>query len=277
MQTRAKTLSQCEAAWRAGIPLKVTADGFPIVMKPSMNCEFTVKGTQDIAYVGFPQDIETPVLLENIRTFLKWIPRLTAEAFEVADDGVYTWILASVDGSEPTFYASRTTAMLELGTVHYSIATSVGATTVHGAGEVWKHGDEFTFNFLSGTFMDKWPLPKECSLKTMQEYLKQRLKAIFAYLFRSKTLKFREKEPTFINTRFLELTTAELEDYVKAGFVVCIHDKTKKAECKSTKSACQKPMAVEQEMKGGNGELAVQGQRVALTPRTAGTWGTVSV
>jgi hypothetical protein len=250
-QTRSKTLSQCEAAWKAGIPLKVTADGFPILMKPSMNCEVQVQGTEDIAYVGFPQDIPKPALLENLRKFLTTVPRLSAEEFEAAPDGIYTWILASVNGSEPTFYASRTTAMLELGTVHYSIATSVGATTVHGAGEVWKHGDEFTFNFLSGTFMDKWPLPKECPLKTMQEYLKQRLKAVFAYLFRSKALKFRENEPTFINTRLLELTTAELEGYIKSGFVVCIHDKTKKAECKSTKSACAKPMVrLEEEVEG---------------------------
>ena len=270
-QTRAQTLSQCEAAWRAGIPLKVTADGFPIVMKPSMQCEVTVKGTQEIAYVGFPKDVEKDELLEKIRAFLKEIPRLTAEQFEAADDGIYTWILASVGGSEPTFYASRTTAMLELGTVHYSIATAIGATTVHGAGEVWKHGDEFTFNFLSGTFMDKWPLPPECPLKTMQTYLQQRLKAIFAYLFRSKALKFRETEPTFINTRLLELTKEELQGYVKAGFVVCLHDKANKAECKSTRSACEKPMTLEQEMKGGNGELMVQGQRVALTPRTART------
>ena len=88
--------------------------------------------------------------------------------------------------------------------------------------------------------------------KSMQEYLKQRLKAVFAYLFRSKALKFRENEPTFINTRLLELTTAELEGYIKSGFVVCIHDKTKKAECKSTKSACAKPMVrlEEEEVKG---------------------------
>lgn len=263
MQTRSKTLSQCEAAWRAGIPLKVTADGFPIVMKPSMNCEYTVEGTQDIAYVGFPQDIPKPELLERIRQFLVTIPRLTAEQFEEAPDGVYTWILASVGGSEPTFFASRTTAMLELGTVHYSIATAIGATAVHGAGEVWKHGDEFTFNFLSGTFMDKWKdlLPKDCPLKTMQAYLKETLKKdIFPYLFRGKSLAFREDNATFVNTRFLTLTTAELEGYVKAGFVVCIHDKSKKAECKSTKSACQKPVTLEQ-MKGGT----------PPTPRRPGT------
>lgn len=269
METRSKTLGLCEEAWAKGMPLKVTTDGFPIIMKPSMNCEYTVEGTKDIAYVGFPQDIPKPELVEKIRAFLLTVPRLTAEEFQEAPDGVYTWILASVGGSAPTFYASRTTAMLELGTVHYSIATAIGATTVHGAGEVWKHADRYTFNFLSGTFMEKWPLPKECPLETMQEFLKTKLKAIFPYLFRAKGLEFREGDPTFIHSRFLELTTAELEGYVDAGFVVCIHDKANKAECKSTKSACAKPMvSLKDTMKGGAG-LAVQGQRVPLTPRKA--------
>ena len=262
MATRSKTLALCETAWAAGVPLKVTSDGFPIVMKPSMNCEYKVEGTRDIAYVGFPQDIPRPDLVEKIRAFLLTVPRLTAEEFQTAPDGVYTWILASANGSAPTFYASRTTAMLELGTVHYSIATAVGAATVHGAGEVWKHADRYTFNFLSGTFMEKWDLPKECPLETMQEYLKTKLRAIFPYLFRAKEMEFRESDPTFINSRFLELTTAELEGYVKAGFIVCIHDMANKAVCKSTKSACKKPVTLEQ-MKGGDV------QRIPMTPRKA--------
>lgn len=262
MATRAKTRAPCEEIWAKGIPLKVTSDGFPIVMKPSMNCEYTVEGTKDIAYVGFPQDIPKPELIEKIRAFLLTVPRLTAEEFQEAPDGVYTWILASVGGSAPMFYASRTTAMLELGTVHYSIATAIGASTVHGAGEVWKHADRYTFNFLSGTFMEKWPLPKECPLETMQEFLKTKLRAIFPYLFRAKEMEFREGDPTFITSRFLELTTAELEGYVNAGFVVCIHDKANKAECKATKSTCAKPMvSLKDEMKGGT----------PPTPRRPGT------
>lgn len=250
MATRSKTRAPCEEIWAKGVPLKVTSDGFPILMKPSMNCEYTVEGTEDIAYVGFPQDIPRPELVETLRGFLRTVPRLTAEEFQEAPDGVYTWILASTTGSEPAFYASRTTAMLELGTVHYSIATAVGAVAVHGAGEVWKHADRYTFNFLSGTFMEKWALPAECPLATMQEFLKTKLRSVFPYLVRAKQLEFREDDPTFINSRFLELTTAELEGYVAAGFIVCIHDKGNKAECKSTKSACKKPMALEQ-MKGG--------------------------
>lgn len=247
--TRSKTRSLCEEAWRTGMPLKSTSDGFPILMKPSMNCEYTVKGTQDIAYVGFP-DLPREELVAQLRAFLLTVPRLTAEELEDAEDGIYTWVYASIEGGEPTFYASRTTAMLELGTVHYSIATAVGATAVHGAGEVWKHGTELTFNFLSGTFMEKWQLPPGCTLKIMEEVLKEKLKDTFAYVRREQGLGFRSKDPTFISTRFLELTTAELEGYVQSGFKVCIHAKGNKAECKSTKAACKKPMTVEQ-MKGG--------------------------
>ena len=247
--TRSKTRSLCEEAWRTGMPLKSTSDGFPILMKPSMNCEYTVKGTQDIAYVGFP-DLPREELVAQLRAFLLTVPRLTAEELEDAEDGIYTWVYASTDGGEPTFYASRTTAMLELGTVHYSIATAVGATAVHGAGEAWKHGSELTFNFLSGTFMEKWQLPPGCTLTIMQEVLKEKLKDTFAYVRREQGLGFRSKDPTFISTRFLELTTAELEGYVQSGFKVCIHAKGNKAECKSTKAACKKPMALEQ-MRGG--------------------------
>jgi hypothetical protein len=53
------------------MPLKVSSDGYPIVMKPSMNCEYVVKGTQDIAYVGVPKT------KEEVAAFLATIPRLT--------------------------------------------------------------------------------------------------------------------------------------------------------------------------------------------------------
>ena len=255
METRSATRALCADAWKEGMPLKVTADGFPILMKPSMNCEFVVKDTQDIAYVGFP-DVPKETLIPMLREFLTTIPRLTADELETppamqpdkerkAPDGIYTWIYASTDGSEPTFYASRTAAMLELGTVHYSIATAVGATAVHGAGEVWKHENTLTFNFLSGTFMEKWQLPEGCTLKIMEELLKQTLKQTFAYSHRAKGLAFRPLDTTFINTRFLELTTYELDGYVKAGFKVCIHPKDAKEVCKKTKATCARPVTRE--------------------------------
>ena len=257
-QTRSKTRAPCEEVWAKGMPLKVTTDGFPIVMKPSKNCEFVVKGTSDLAYVGYPEDPK------DLVAYLKEIPTKTAKEFEDAPDGVYTWLFWSTKGSPPTFAATRTLHDLELGTVHYALATALGATHVHGAGEVWKHGSLVTFNFLSGTFMEKWELPKDCPLETMQEFLKMKLKETFPYLVSAKEITFLPKGETFITQRYLggEVTTEELIEWTDAGFKVCLHgfdpEKPKdrdraRAQCKSTRATCQKPFTVLQEdrMRGG--------------------------
>lgn len=246
METRATTRARCEDAWRQGMPLKETSDGFPIVMKPSQNCERRVKGTHDIAYVGLPKT------KEEIAEFLATIPRLTSDDLDTAPEGPYTWLLYSKGDGVPQFAASETETMLELGTTHYAIATSVGATRVHGAGELWKHGTQLTFNFLSGTFMQSWLLPKECPLKAMEQFIRIKLQQeVLPDLFRGKTLTFSDE--TFVAPRFIRqgLTTEKLETYVRYGFTVCIHDERNKAECKSTKAACKKPMERVEEMKGG--------------------------
>lgn len=274
MDTRSKSRAACEDAWKKGMPLKETYNGFPITMKPSMNCKYRVQGTNDIAYVGLPgSNVSTPTpeqvegFKQQVRDFLAAIPRLTIDQIESAPEGIYTWLLHS-DGSgtsPPQFVASQTETMLELGTVHYSIATSVGAKAVHGAGELWKHGNEYTVNFLSGTFMDSWRsvLPSYCPLPTMEVFLKAKLqKEVFPELFRGKTLSF--TKDAFVTSRMLEkeLTTARLEDYVRAGFVVCVYDKSQESECVKTKSMCKKPVTLET-MKGG------QLKSIPPTPRKA--------
>jgi hypothetical protein len=245
METRAMTRAVCEQAWTQGMPLKITSDGFPILMKPSMNCEYRVQGTQDIAYVGLPKT------KEEVMAFLATIPRLSVRDLHSAPEGVYTWLLYSTEGGPPQFVASKTETMLELGTVHYSIAMSVGATRVHGAGELWKHGTAYTVNFLSGTFMQSWVLPEPCTLKIMERFIRNKLMTeVLPAFFRGKTLTF--SDSAFVADRFLKdaLTTDKLEAYVRAGFTVCIHDVANKAECKSTKGTCKKPVTLEQ-MKGG--------------------------
>jgi hypothetical protein len=245
METRAMTRAVCEQAWTQGMPLKITSDGFPIIMKPSMNCEYRVQGTQDIAYVGLPKT------KEEVLAFLETIPRLSVRDLHSAPEGVYTWLLYSTEGGPPQFVASKTETMLELGTVHYSIAMSVGATRVHGAGELWKHGTAYTVNFLSGTFMQSWVLPEPCTLKIMERFIRNKLMTeVLPAFFRGKTLTF--SDSPFVADRFLKdaLTTDKLEAYVRAGFTVCIHDVSNKAECKSTKGTCKKPVTLEQ-MKGG--------------------------
>jgi hypothetical protein len=262
METRAMTRAVCEQAWTQGMPLKITSDGFPIIMKPSMNCEYRVQGTQDIAYVGLPKT------REEVLAFLETIPRLSVRDLHSAPEGVYTWLLYSTEGGPPQFVASKTETMLELGTVHYSIAMSVGATRVHGAGELWKHGTAYTINFLSGTFMQSWVLPEPCTLKIMERFIRNKLMTeVLPAFFRGKTLTF--SDSAFVADRFLKdaLTTDKLDTYVRAGFTVCIHDVSNKAECKATKGTCKKPVTLET-MAGGDG-LTLQGQRIPMTPRKA--------
>jgi hypothetical protein len=189
---------------------------------------------------------------------------LSVDDLDSAPEGVYTWLLYSKDDGGPQFVASKTETMLELGTVHYSIAMSVGATRVHGAGELWKHGTAYTINFLSGTFMQSWVIPAPCTLKIMERFIREKLQTqVLPALFRGKTLTF--SDSAFVADRFLKdaLTTDKLEDYVRAGFIVCIHDVANKAVCKSTKGTCKKPVTLEQ-MKGGD-----LGQRIPMTPRKA--------
>jgi hypothetical protein len=168
-----------------------------------------------------------------------------------APEGIYTWLLYSKDGGPKQFVASKTETMLELGTVHYSIAMSVGATRVHGAGELWKHGERYTANFLSGTFMQSWELQAPCTLKVMERFIRETLtREVLPALFRGKMLTFTDSP--FVTPRLFKdaLTTDKLETYVRHGFTVCIHDASAKAECKKTKGACEKPVTLEQ-MKGG--------------------------
>lgn len=266
MELRKDTRGRCEAAWKKGMPLKVTDDGFPIVSKSSQNCQYRVERTGDIAYVGLPgSNVKSPTeeqvagFIAQVRAYLDTIPRLTIDDMDSAPEGVYTWLLYSKDGSAPQFAASKTATMLELGTTHYSIATSVGATAVHGAGELWKHGAQYTFNFLSGTFMQSWTLPKTCSLPTMQSYIKYKLqKEVFPDLFRGKTLSFSDE--TFITPRFFEntLTTAELETYVRAGFVVCIYPEKDWNACKRTKAMCANPVTLGDSDEAAEAEFARQ-------------------
>lgn len=253
MIRRSETLAQCEEAWNQGMPLKVSSDGFPLVMKPSMNCMFQVKGTHTIAYVGLPgsnkpdaSPEETATFRKQVVEFLASVPRYTAAELDDAPDGIYTWLLYSKGGAGPYFVASRTETMLELGTIHYSIATSVGATAVHGAGELWKHGTETTFNFMSGTFMDAWrsSLPRTCPLELMQVYLQTKLqKEVLPDLFAGRSLTF--TKDSFVTARFFkdELTPERLERYARSGFVVCLHDKDAQTTCKTTKAMCATPMA----------------------------------
>jgi uncharacterized protein YerC len=79
------------------------------------------------------------------------------EGIQLADDGIYTWILIASD-KDPygELYAAKTISMQEIGTLHknlYDTMTKLKPVIV-AAGEFDKRGKKITFNLLSGTFME---------------------------------------------------------------------------------------------------------------------------
>jgi hypothetical protein len=112
--------------------------------------------------------------------------------------------------------------------------------------------------------MEKWELPEDCKLETMQTFLQAKLRETFSYLVREEAITFLPKGTTFITQPYLrdEVTTKELIEWTDAGFKICLHgfdpknpkDRDRaRSQCKSTRATCQKPFVVLQEdrMRGG--------------------------
>jgi hypothetical protein len=79
------------------------------------------------------------------------------EGIQLADDGIYTWILIASD-KDPygELYAAKTISMQEIGTLHRNLYDTMTKSkpVIVAAGEFDKRGKKITFNLLSGTFME---------------------------------------------------------------------------------------------------------------------------
>ena len=92
---------------------------------------------------------------EKVQALLQIFPRLHAEELRTASDGVYTWLLYSVEGSdEVRFVCTEVVSPFEIGTRHQSMAynSRIQASKLYGGGELRKKGDTIQFNLLSGTY-----------------------------------------------------------------------------------------------------------------------------
>lgn len=220
---------RCANTWERGIDYTEPPD-YPVVMKPTANC--TIPIGDKIAYVSLPTD------LKWLDVYLKTIERLTPD--QLADrNGIFTWIFYRTAGSTGVhFAASQVRSMFEVGTLHRAIAKSVGATTIHGAGEMKKVGKKIDFNFMSGSYVLPWIKKKNvsCSLPEMEEYLEP----VFRKWFPEMTLTRRSGE--FIGQEETPATMEELQLYADAHFIVCIHEKNEGEKCKQTKGTCDSPL-----------------------------------
>lgn len=224
---------ECGKVWDIGVPNKPVDDPYPAFFKPSTNCSYNVDG--QIVFIEYPKD------RQKVIDYIHRVERFDQTTLLKAPNGVYTWILYKKRDDPTTYFAcARVKSIVEMGTLHYAVARGVEASTIHGAGELKKVGKDITFNFLSGSFMQKWISGKNplCTLPEMEVFIRKNyLEPIFP-----RTNTYFTKE-TIIARYFLKVPTMEeIQSYADEGFVVCVHPKDKKDECLSVKGTCAAPL-----------------------------------
>jgi len=215
------TKDPCQEIWATGVRHYVdgwwrTPDGwkfvtrfFPVFVKKnpntkkSFNCDVKNEGGQ---YV-----LATLPGRDKLATYLKSIP-IYKDLSEL-EDGVYTWIFYTRAASPVQFAATKTWSALEMGTTHLAIASRVGASKVHGAGELRKSGATYTYNLLSGTFTAEWmkKMKGVCTGDKLEAYIDNEFKTRFAKFDLTKT-------GTTLITQDLPVTEEDVETYTKAGW-----------------------------------------------------------
>jgi hypothetical protein len=215
------TKDPCQETWVEGLRHYVngwwrTPDGwkfvtrfFPVFVKrnpnsrKSFNCDVKNEGGQ---YV-----LATLPARDKLDVYLKSIP-IYKDLSEL-EDGVYTWIFYTRAASPVQFAATKTWSALEMGTTHLAIASRVGASKVHGGGEVRKSGATYTYNLLSGTFTGEWKKKAKgvCTGAGLEAYIDNEFKTRFA------SFALRKTDTTLI-TQDLPVTEEEIETYTKAGW-----------------------------------------------------------
>jgi hypothetical protein len=211
----------CQDVWNTGVRHYVdgwwrTPDGwkfvtrfFPVFVKKnpdtrqSFNCDVKTEGGQ---YV-----LATLPGREKLAAYLKSIP--IWKDLKSLPDGLYTWIFYHRAASPVQFAATTTWSALEMGTTHLAIAARVGASAVHGAGELRKSGDTYTYNLLSGTFTGEWKkkMKGTCTPDALETYIDSEFKLRFADADITRT------DRTLIDPN-LPVTEDEIATYTKAGW-----------------------------------------------------------
>ena len=208
----------CQETWNEGVRHYVngwwrTPDGwkfvtrfFPVFVKKnpdtrkSFNCHVITEGGQHV--------LATLPGRDALDAYLKSIP---IENDLPLEDGVYTWIFYHRGASPVQFAATRSWSALEMGTIHLAIAARVGARAVHGAGELKKEGDTYTYNLLSGTFTAEWKKKMKgvCTGDMLETYIDDEFKNRFSSATLTKT------DTTLIGT---VVTQEEIDIYTNAGW-----------------------------------------------------------
>lgn len=235
--------------WRpSGQNWKFVRPFLPVVIKrnpvdkKSFNCSANEEGK--FVLVTLPENDQRKVYLNSIPIWnnLKSLP-----------DGLYTWIFYKQTANLPmTFAATKTWSKLEMATQHLAIASKVRATTVHGAGELRKSGDTYTYNLLSGKFMQEWKAELEgaCTPEKLELYVDSKFKE-----------QFRDHKLIKVNETLIDpnspITAEEIAHYTNAGWTFKIF---------ATKEECIAAMKTKagrrRTRRGGNPKEILRGKQI---------------
>jgi hypothetical protein len=156
--------------------------------------------------------------LAKVQELLRLFPRLDSSELLKANDGIYCWLLYSIEGSDAIkFVCTEVVSPYEIGTRHQSLAYNnrVGVYKIYGGGELIKTGSSIQFNLLSGTYSK--PILQYNFNKSKTNAIIDGFKAFFP------DAKYDSSKDSYIHK--VETVSNELlEIYKKYGYTVRLFD-----------------------------------------------------
>jgi len=149
-------------------------------------------------------------------------PILTQD--NVLDDGIYTWVILSLNKESPRMYFKKTLTSYEFGTKHQQILHSISCANgicndynLYYAGELLKKGNNIYFNLESGTYMKERLNPKKKTLGTIKASKINARDMINDRINKTGELTIEEVDKSFITHEGIPLTPNDLKIYSDLG------------------------------------------------------------
>jgi hypothetical protein len=206
----------CEDVWKDGRRVEVW-ENLDSYYKENVSC--TTKSSRGYVRLYGKE--------EMIKIYIYSLPIYTANTLP---DGICTWVMYS-NGGEIKFGATSVQNAFEVGSSHKVLVLRLGATRIHGAGELRKNGDSIDFNTQSGTYTHEWirsrVRARMCSGDELEEIITEKVHGFLS------AYKLRLDVRTFI-TKVLPITDEEIARYKTAGFKVKEYETSK--ECYDDRS-----------------------------------------
>jgi len=149
-------------------------------------------------------------------------PILTQD--NVLDDGIYTWVILSLNKEPPRMYFKKTLTYYEFGTKHQEILHSISCANgicndydLYYAGELLKDGNNIYFNLESGTYMKERLNPKKKTLGTIKASKINARDMINDRINKTGELMIEEVDKSFITHEGIPLSLNDLKIYSDLG------------------------------------------------------------